>query len=104
MTKAELMSLVGHKVRVKLFDDKRVYEGELSYWNKLETIDNLKGVFMEKDKLMSYVDKKVKLVLFDGTVLEGVLCYESGEFNYYHAFSIGGFSFRWCEVSKVKEV
>ena len=59
---------------------------------------------MEKDKLLSYVDKKVKLVLFDGTVLEGVLCYESGEFNYYHTFSIGGYSFRWCEASKVKEV
>ena len=38
MTKAELMSLVGHKVKVKLFDDKRIYEGELFYWDKLETI------------------------------------------------------------------
>lgn len=38
MTKAELMSLVGHKVRVKLFDDTRVYEGELLYFDKLETI------------------------------------------------------------------
>lgn len=38
MTKAELMSLVGHKVKVKLVDDKRVYEGELFYWDKLETI------------------------------------------------------------------
>lgn len=37
MTKAELMSLVGHKVRVKLFDDD-VYEGELLYFDKLETI------------------------------------------------------------------
>lgn len=37
MTKAELMSLVGHKVRVKLFDDE-VYEGELLYFDKLETI------------------------------------------------------------------
>ena len=33
MTKAELMSLVGHKVKVKLVDDKRVYEGELFYWD-----------------------------------------------------------------------
>lgn len=38
MTKAELMSLVGHKVRVKLFDDIRIYEGELFYWDRLETI------------------------------------------------------------------
>ena len=37
MTKAELMSLVGHKVRVKLFDDD-VYEGELLYFDKPETI------------------------------------------------------------------
>lgn len=37
MTKVELMSLVGHKVRVKLFDDD-VYEGELLYFDKLETI------------------------------------------------------------------
>ena len=38
MTKAELMSLVGHKVKVKLVDDKRVYEGKLLYFDKLETI------------------------------------------------------------------
>ena len=38
MTKAELMSLVGHKVKVKLVDDTRVYEGELLYFDKLETI------------------------------------------------------------------
>ena len=60
--------------------------------------DNLKGVFMEKDKLLSHVDKKVKLVLFDGTVLEGILSYD------WKNFSIGYFRFKCSYVTKVKEV
>lgn len=59
---------------------------------------------MEKDKLLSYVDKKVKLVLFDGTVLEGVLCYEKGVCNYKNTFSIGYYAFRCSHVTKIKEV
>lgn len=53
---------------------------------------------MKKDKLRSYVDKKVKLVLSSGTVLEGILCYD------WKNFSIGYFSFKCSYVTKVKEV
>lgn len=53
---------------------------------------------MEKDKLWSYVGKKVKLILSGGTVLEGILSYD------WKNFSIGYFRFKCSYVSKVKEV
>ena len=59
---------------------------------------NLKGAFMKKDKLRSYVGKKVKLILSCGTVLEGILSYD------WKNFSIGYFRFKCSYVTKVKEV
>lgn len=59
---------------------------------------------MKKDKLLSYVDKKVKLVLFGGTVLEGVLCYDSYLYGRKSMFSIGNYRFKCSYVTKIKEV
>lgn len=53
---------------------------------------------MKKDKLRSYVGKKVKLILSCGTVLEGILSYD------WKNFSIGYFRFKCSYVTKVKEV
>lgn len=59
---------------------------------------------MKKDKLLSYVDKKVKLILFNGRVLEGILCYDSYLYGRKNMFSIGNYGFKCSYVTKVKEV
>ena len=63
---------------------------------------------MRKAELMEYIGKKVTVVLFDNTVLNGVLGYVdefSAKYDYRkpNCFYVGNYSFRVSHVTKVRK-